>query len=101
MSENAMRGQTESTRAVAERGRAALELLRRATHCEGCKKAKPSHMRGWGASSGIGMRTYHVLCEVCSRRRPTLSPRPQQMAAQLRRLDDAERELAAMWPSRR
>jgi hypothetical protein len=101
MVENAMRGGLGSAHAVAERGRAAIECLRRATHCSSCKKAKSSHMRGWGASSG--MRTFRVLCERCSSQRPApLSPLAQQQnAAQWRRLEEAERELAAMRPGRR
>lgn len=95
------RGRLENVRAVAEKGRLAQEFLRRATHCDRCKRAKPSNMRGWGASSG--MRTFRVLCDVCSRRRPaSLSTRQQhQTAAQWRRLEQAEQELAAVRPGRR
>jgi hypothetical protein len=101
MIENAMLGRSESTRAVAERGRAALRFLERATHCSMCKRAKPSHTYdSWAAS---GQLPYRAFCEVCRHRRPTpLSPRvQQQMTARRRRLEDAERELAAMRPRRR
>ena len=103
MVEIADRRGRETATAVWKRGQVALECLERATNCTRCHAWKPVEARGWAAATSTYFRGVHVLCPTCRRRRtPALSKRDQeQAAARWRRLDEAERELAAVWPRRR
>ena len=90
-----MRAAPASAVAVLERGRKAAEARRTAHRCAGCGTPKPTDARGWVAAYVV--RNFRVLCPACSRRDRPLSRHTRAVnETRWRRLEDAEREMAAI-----